>query len=58
MNITNEGNETYQDLEDEHRLWNKDELIDKLIFLAHEIGNDFLLGEAVRKELIKFDKRR
>ena len=50
-------NEVYTDLEDMARLWTKEELIDKLIFLAHEHGNDMELGKKVRQELIKYDNR-
>ena len=50
-------NETYQDAEDEHRLWNKEELIDKLIAMTHDESNDQILGGMIRKELIKFSKR-
>ena len=46
--------ECYQDLE-ENRLWTATEMIDKLIFLAHEIGNDQIYGSEVRKELKKYD---
>jgi len=50
-------NEVYTDAEDEHRIWSKEELIDKLIFLAHEHGNDMTLGAMVRRELLKWDNR-
>ena len=50
-------NEIYTDLEDDFRIWSKEELIDKLIFLAHEHGNDMELGKKVRQELIKWDNR-
>jgi len=43
--------------EDMARLWTEEELIDKLIFLAHEHGNDMELGRRVRQELIKWDRR-
>ena len=61
LNITDSSktpaNECYQDLED-HRLWDAAEMIDKLIFLAHEIGNDQTFGTEVRKELKKWDSKK
>jgi hypothetical protein len=49
-------NEVYTDLE-EFRTWDKEEMVDLLIFLAHEFPNDQEFGEKVRQELIKFDRR-
>jgi hypothetical protein len=49
-------NEVYTDLE-EIRNWDKEELVDLLIYLAHEVPNDQTFGAVVRQELLKFDKR-
>jgi purine-nucleoside phosphorylase len=55
--MKNKMNEVYQDLED-RRLWTDQELVDLIIFLAHEHGNDMEFGKLVRSELLKFDSRR
>ena len=49
-------NEVYTDFE-EFRNWDKEELVDLLIFLAHEFPNDQEFGGKVRRELLKFNKR-
>jgi len=62
MAIQSWDREQYQDLEDEYMeslmLGSREELVDKLIFLAHEIGNDLKFGGEVRKELLKWDERK
>lgn len=56
MNITKEGNEVYTDLE--NLALTKEELVDKLIALAHDTHHNELFGELVREELLKFDRQR
>jgi hypothetical protein len=55
--MKNKRNEVYQDLED-RRLWTDQELVDLIIFLAHEHSNDMEFGKLVRRELLEFDSKR